>query len=65
MSKLLIDDYPIQVLPKLAKEIGLNEAIFLQQVHYWLKKVIIFLRVKNGYTTLMKVGMNNSLFGLS
>lgn len=38
MSKLLIDDYPIQVLPKLAKEIGLNEAIFLQQVHYWLKK---------------------------
>lgn len=36
MSKLLIDDYPIQVLPKLAKEIGLNEAIFLQQLHYWL-----------------------------
>lgn len=36
MSKLLIDDYPIQVLPKLANEIGLNEAIFLQQLHYWL-----------------------------
>ncbi|WP_232165904.1 hypothetical protein [Staphylococcus gallinarum] len=36
MSKLLIDDYPIQVLPKLAKEIGLNEAIVLQQMHYWL-----------------------------
>lgn len=36
MSKLLIDDYPIQVLPKLAKEIGLNEAIILQQIHYWL-----------------------------
>lgn len=36
MSKLLIDDYPIQVLPKLAEEIGLNEAIMLQQVHYWL-----------------------------
>lgn len=36
MNKLLIDDYPIQVLPKLAKEIGLNEAIFLQQLHYWL-----------------------------
>lgn len=36
MSRLLIDDYPIQVLPKLAKEIGLNEAIILQQVHYWL-----------------------------
>ncbi|MGX7024138.1 hypothetical protein [Vagococcus hydrophili] len=38
MSKLLIDDYPIQVLPKLAKEIGLNEAIFIQQVHYWIEK---------------------------
>lgn len=38
MSKLLIDDYPIQVLPKLAKEIGLNEAIVLQQIHYWLNK---------------------------
>jgi len=36
MSRLLIDDYPIQVLPKLAKEVGLNEAIFLQQLHYWL-----------------------------
>ncbi|UXU67446.1 DnaD domain protein [Staphylococcus agnetis] len=36
MSKLLIDDYPIQVLPKLAKAIGLNEAIILQQIHYWL-----------------------------
>ena len=38
MSKLLIDDYPIQVLPKLAKEIGLNEAIILQQIHYWLNQ---------------------------
>lgn len=36
MNKLLIDDYPIQVLPKLATGIGLNEAIFLQQLHYWL-----------------------------
>lgn len=37
MSKLLIDEYPLQVLPSLAKAIGLNEAIFLQQAHYWLK----------------------------
>lgn len=36
MNKLLIDDYPIQVLPKLAEQIGLNEAIILQQMHYWL-----------------------------
>lgn len=38
MSNLLIDDYPILVLPRLAEEIGLNEAIVLQQIHYWLKK---------------------------
>ena len=38
MSNLLIDDYPILVLPALASEIGLNEAIVLQQMHYWLKK---------------------------
>lgn len=37
MSKLLIDDSPLQVLPKLAIRIGLNEAIFLQQLH-WLTK---------------------------
>ncbi|MEU8220736.1 DnaD domain protein [Micromonospora taraxaci] len=38
MSNLLIDDYPILVLPTLATEIGLNESIVLQQMHYWLKK---------------------------
>ena len=38
MSSLLIDDYPILVLPKLATEIGLNEAIILQQMHYWTNK---------------------------
>ena len=32
---LLIDDYPLIVLPALAEEIGLNEAIFLQQLNYW------------------------------
>jgi hypothetical protein len=34
MSRLLIDEAPLQVLPSLAKAIGLNEAIVLQQVHY-------------------------------
>lgn len=38
MSRLLIDEPPLQVLPSLAKEIGLNEAIMLQQIHYWLLK---------------------------
>lgn len=32
---LLIDEYPLIVLPGLAEEIGLNEAIFLQQLNYW------------------------------
>lgn len=34
MSKLLIAEPPLQVLPTLAKAIGLNEAIVLQQVYY-------------------------------
>jgi uncharacterized phage protein (TIGR02220 family) len=36
MSMLLIQDRPLMVLPKLAAKIGMNEAIVLQQVHYWL-----------------------------
>ena len=36
MSNLLINEPPLQVLPSLARVIGLNEAIMLQQVHYWL-----------------------------
>lgn len=35
---LLIQEPPLQVLPSLAKAIGLNEAIILQQIHYWLRK---------------------------
>lgn len=36
MSKLLINESPILVLPTLAKKIGLNQALFIQQLHYWL-----------------------------
>lgn len=32
---LLISEPPLQVIPTLAVKIGLNEAMFLQQVHYW------------------------------
>ena len=35
LSSLLIDEYPLILLPTLAQVIGLNEAIFCQQVHYW------------------------------
>jgi hypothetical protein len=38
MNKLLIHEEPLQVLPSLAAKIGLNEAIMLQQIHYWLRK---------------------------
>ena len=36
MSKLIINEHPLMVLPTLAATIGLNEAIILQQIHYWL-----------------------------
>ena len=36
MSKLIINENPLLVLPSLASSIGLNEAIMLQQIHYWL-----------------------------
>lgn len=35
-SQLLINEHPLQVLPSLAVAIGLNEAIMVQQIHYWL-----------------------------
>lgn len=36
-SRLLIDEKPLQILPQLAVAIGLNEAIIVQQLHYWLR----------------------------
>lgn len=36
-SNLLIDEPPLQVLPSLAEEIGLNQALFMQQLHYLLQ----------------------------
>ena len=53
MSRLLIDEPPLQVLPSLARELGLNEAIILQQMHYWLiKSSHEFEGVKWFYKTL-------------
>ena len=46
MSKLLMDEKPLIVMPSLATKIGLNESIFLQQLHYWLDKST---NVKEGY----------------
>ncbi|WP_374720599.1 hypothetical protein [Peribacillus tepidiphilus] len=36
MSKLLIQENPLMIIPSLAVKIGLNESIILQQIHYWL-----------------------------
>ena len=38
MNKLLLNEPPLMVLPTLASVLGLNEAIFLQQLYYWLLK---------------------------
>ena len=37
-QNLLISEPPLQVLPSLAVEVGLNQAIILQQFHYWLQR---------------------------
>lgn len=36
MSSLLVNEKPILILPSLAEKMGLNEAVLLQQIHYWL-----------------------------
>lgn len=39
MSKLLIDEYPLLILPSLAAQVGVPEAIILQQVHFLAGKI--------------------------
>ncbi len=36
-TRLLTNESPLIVLPKLAEALGLNEAILLQQIHYWIE----------------------------
>lgn len=36
-SRLLYDERPLVVIPELAVVVGLNNAIVLQQVHYWVR----------------------------
>ncbi|MBU4532183.1 MAG: hypothetical protein KJ650_00805 [Firmicutes bacterium] len=36
-KRLLTDEHPLIVLPSLAQAVGLNEAIILQQIYYWLQ----------------------------
>lgn len=37
-TMVLYDRYPLIINPTLAELIGLNEAIVLQQIHYWTEK---------------------------
>jgi hypothetical protein len=37
-TNLLFDESPLVVSPQLAVVLGLNEAIIIQQLHYWLQK---------------------------
>lgn len=37
-SDMLVEEYPIFFLPSLAVRFGLNEAIFLQQLRYWINQ---------------------------
>lgn len=37
-SNLLLDEKPLVLIPALAVVVGLIEALFLQQLHYWLQK---------------------------
>ena len=48
MGNLLLDDRPLVIQPKLAELLGdLDEAVILQQIHYWLEKR---LNIKDGYS---------------
>lgn len=48
MSNLLLDDRPLVIQPKLAELLGdLDEAVILQQIHYWLEKR---LNINDGYS---------------
>ncbi len=67
-SKLVADEHPLIVLPHLAAEIGLNTAIALQQIRYWLtndgiRRIIEGMRWL--YNTYNKWQEQLSLLGLS
>lgn len=43
---LLLNEYPLLLSPTLACKIGVNEALILQQLHYWLEKTDHVIRGK-------------------
>lgn len=62
MSKLLLKDQPLLVLPALAVKAGVNGALFLQQLHYWLEKSV---NVQDGYTWVYNTNQQFPFWSLS
>lgn len=61
MSKLLINEQPLQFLPTLAKVLGNSDkALILQQIQYWLNNPKVE-GAGNGSGTLLRNGTNNFL----
>jgi DNA-binding Lrp family transcriptional regulator len=51
-NNLLLDENPLVIIPSLALKLGLNEAIFLQQLHYWiLRSKSVYLNKRWIYKT--------------
>ena len=48
---LLIQESPLQVFPSLAMQVGLNEAIILQQLHF---RLLISNKVRDGHKWVYK-----------
>ena len=49
--KLLISESPLQILPSLAKKVGLNKAILLQLLYF---RSLIFTNERDGYKWVYK-----------
>ena len=64
MSKFLIQKTALTVEPILAVKVGLNEAIFLKQLHYWLNRTKHIKKIRNGFLTRLKSGISSYLFFL-
>lgn len=59
---LLFAERPLVINTQLAMKIGLNEAIVLQQLHYWLRDTNL---VFAGFITQRNNGWNSSHSGQS
>lgn len=51
LMNLLINESPLQVLPSLAIKVGLNQALVLQQMYYWLR---ISKNIRDGHKWVYK-----------